>query len=1186
MADIQPAVERLRARLYRFNSTGDPAEILGEDVRRDMAAAMTRPLDQVDMTALEIVAWLQWYRSQAGTGTVADADRESAVKLFELMYISDPETVPGALQRVLRERRAATHQGYAQKSPFARPAINVQQVMRHSAEVFQRYHLTGDPALLDEAVSGFRGLLDALPPGQVLRPLVEVTLGLALQSLWERSSNSGVLAESVLRLRAGLAALPPSHEMRPAAMAALAALLAAQHLEREDPALLTESAELIEKAAASAPPGHPMYDSIRSARDMMQTAYPASQDDPGGMDQAIAAARARLRAAPPGHPDRPERIMQLGMALAARFGVTHLADDLEETAQMLREAVDAGPAHAQRPMLRGMLGAVLSELAAQRGDLALSQEAIGLLRDGLAAAGGQDPQTAAFRGSLAVALWHHYRATAEAELLDEAITESRRALESIPPESQIRTPLLHNLASALHDLHRRTGDLTALDEAIDLGYQAERTAPRSQTAHRAAMNGLAIGLILRAERTGDPATRLEAVSWARKALAAAPADHPDRLTHAVTLAQALEEAADDVPGALPEAIELLRDAAHRTAVRAHRANDLQFVANALALAILRQVQHAPELSAVDEAIGWLRRATADAAADSTHSGSLAVLGKLLQLRFSLTQDRGAMAEALTAFAEAAGADSSPARRATRNVEIGRTAAALFDWPLATQGFSAAVAELPQLTPRYLGRTDQEFHLSRLPGLAADAAASALNARSTDRAAELLEQGRGILIAQALEMRADLDRLGDEEPERAARLAAIRDQLDALGRPEPTLQREPADPEVASRRADRRRKLAAEWDDLLAEVRDDVPAARPMTSAELVEQAREGPIVLLNVSRYRSDAILLTADGLDYVPLAKDSSFRTEVHGRVSRFTAAAARFGDDDDDVRRQARTALTDTLGWLWDSVTAPVLGRLGLLPTAAPPVTGLPRIWWSAGGPLALLPLHAAGRDGVAVLDSVVSSYTPSVRALRYARSRVTALDPAAGMLVVALPHTPGWRDLPNAEVERKWLRDSFGAHTLVNEQATRDRILAALPGYPMVHFAGHCVADISHPSASSLLCHDHDRKPLTVADLSRLDLPRAGLAYCSACSTSQTSADLADEAVHITGAFQLAGYPQVIGTLWNVGDQVSADVAQGVYQAIGQDGGGERSVAYALHEAMNAIRYQAADAADWAPYLHAGA
>ncbi|MFC8248097.1 CHAT domain-containing protein [Streptomyces chartreusis] len=50
-------------------------------------------------------------------------------------------------------------------------------------------------------------------------------------------------------------------------------------------------------------------------------------------------------------------------------------------------------------------------------------------------------------------------------------------------------------------------------------------------------------------------------------------------------------------------------------------------------------------------------------------------------------------------------------------------------------------------------------------------------------------------------------------------------------------------------------------------------------------------------------------------------------------------------------------------------------------------------------------------------------------------------------------------------------------------------------------------------------------------------AEVAYLSACSTSEPALDVADEALHITAAFQRADYQHVIGTLWPLHDGTAA-------------------------------------------------
>ena len=61
-------------------------------------------------------------------------------------------------------------------------------------------------------------------------------------------------------------------------------------------------------------------------------------------------------------------------------------------------------------------------------------------------------------------------------------------------------------------------------------------------------------------------------------------------------------------------------------------------------------------------------------------------------------------------------------------------------------------------------------------------------------------------------------------------------------------------------------------------------------------------------------------------------------------------------------------------------------------------------------------------------------------------------------------------------------------------------------------------------------------------------AQLAYLSACDTAITStAGLIDEAIHLTTAFQLAGFPHVIGTLWEINDELAVTIADAFYTTL---------------------------------------
>jgi CHAT domain len=385
--------------------------------------------------------------------------------------------------------------------------------------------------------------------------------------------------------------------------------------------------------------------------------------------------------------------------------------------------------------------------------------------------------------------------------------------------------------------------------------------------------------------------------------------------------------------------------------------------------------------------------------------------------------------------------------------------------------------------------------------------------------------------------------------------------------------------------------------------------QPPALSELLAEAAAGPIVTFNISRYRSDALLLTGDGVTSLPLpglAQDT-LEAQVISFHEALRAAADR--EASTGTRAAAQGTLQEILGWLWDTAAEPVLGALGYH-RQPPPGMAWPRIWWAPGGRLSLLPIHAAGHHLASpasgpgrrtVMDRVISSYTPTIRALRYARQHRASVPAGGPALIVAMPVTPGLPDgaLPHVTAEAARVRAHLpGAIELAEPPwppgtsyaiPTRANVLANLAGCTIAHFACHGASHPADPSRSLLLLHDYDQHPLTVASLAPVNLSRAQLAYLSACRTAFTSAPgLFDEATHLTTAFQLAGFTHVIGTLWEINDQVAVVVADDFYTAL-QAGSGvvdtSRSAA-ALNHPVRALRDRyLLTPSLWAAYLHAG-
>lgn len=167
------------------------------------------------------------------------------------------------------------------------------------------------------------------------------------------------------------------------------------------------------------------------------------------------------------------------------------------------------------------------------------------------------------------------------------------------------------------------------------------------------------------------------------------------------------------------------------------------------------------------------------------------------------------------------------------------------------------------------------------------------------------------------------------------------------------------------------------------------------------------------------------------------------------------------------------------------------------------------------------------------------------------------------------------------------SPGPCSFAGPQATTEAVERALADCPpWAHFACHGVQNVSDPSAGRLLLHDGQ---LSIGRISRLHLDRVELAFLSACETFRGGAELADEAITLATAFQLAGYRHVIGTLWTISDQLAPDVADHVYEALTQPdslGINAGNAAMAVDSAVLALR-QKHPSAPWlsAAYAHIG-
>ena len=165
------------------------------------------------------------------------------------------------------------------------------------------------------------------------------------------------------------------------------------------------------------------------------------------------------------------------------------------------------------------------------------------------------------------------------------------------------------------------------------------------------------------------------------------------------------------------------------------------------------------------------------------------------------------------------------------------------------------------------------------------------------------------------------------------------------------------------------------------------------------------------------------------------------------------------------------DFLRWLWATCVAPIIHELGYGESPK-----LPRIWWIGVGIASLLPFHAAGNHTPESTENTfsraISSYAPSIKALRYSRECVARSARKQGrksrLLIVTMPTTPGQTSLPGVIKEesevQSIMKDICSVQLLPHPDATE--ILNGLGTCDIVHFACGLVVPILRIPPESLL------------------------------------------------------------------------------------------------------------------------
>lgn len=1106
-----------------------------------------------------------------------------------------------------------------------------------------RHDTSGELSHIREAVAALQRAVDATHPDDPVRGERLADLGSACHELYDSTEDLAVLDHAISILEAAADAVPPTHPGLPSPLSNLGNAWAARFERTGDPGDLDRAVAMHRLAVETADPEHPTFPvwaanlGASLERRFLRSAAPHDQDD------AIAALRSASRSSTVDDPRRSDRWSRLGAAVLTRWESRSDSADLDEAITAHRAALETMPRDdVDRPRVLSNLAYALASHATRVGDAGGLVEAIARHEEAVAATRPDDPDRPAMLAHLGNALLARFERSGDRHDLEKAVSIHRTAVHETPADRQNRARWLSNLANALSSRSGRTGSLDDLDESVAALWDALAATPDGHADRPAMLSNLGLSLHARYERTGEVADLEAAVDAHRRAIGSAPEGHRSHaswLAHGGSALKARSQRTESLDD-IDEAIALLRlaldltpdDTAERPLVHARLGEalltrfrltggdaDLEEVIaiytdavasvrddhpqhpallSHLGRARFERYEHGGDPRDLDASVNAYRASVgATPRDDPGRGGDLRGLALALWSRADASGSEKDRREAVDAVREAA--HSREARPLQRCLAAGAWGQSV-SGDEAVEAFRLAVDQLQRVSPRWLDVEEATEQTAGVARMAREATVAFLNNDDVGGAAVVGEQARAVVFSTLLQSRTDLAPLRDARPDLAARLE------DALARLDPS-HVDGGHP----RGADSRRVASAEVDAVVDDVRALPGWHRFFLSPPLEalkQAAAEGPIVVLNVSDERCDAVIITPRSVDHVPLTDLTETSAAQH--ANRFLSATAVLSvAAEPDAAFAADVALWEEMAWLWDVVTGPVLERLGYRARDDRDYASWPRVWWIPTGPLSILPLHAAGhharparradtpdedptpRRERTVIDRVVSSTVPTIGSLLHARNRPAPVgDPAT--LIVAMPHTPGAADLPAVEIEAlrcgAWLRVVHDADVMtlaeppLGEGAPiRAEVVAELPNRPWVHFAGHGANTPLRPWASALLLADHRTAPLTVTDLAAMHLPDAEHLFLSACTTARTSPAQADEPVQFAAAGLLAGYRHVIATLWTLLD--TAEPAQQYYRELAVPG---MTPARALHAVIQDQRaIHPAHIHRWAPHTHTG-
>jgi CHAT domain-containing protein len=224
-------------------------------------------------------------------------------------------------------------------------------------------------------------------------------------------------------------------------------------------------------------------------------------------------------------------------------------------------------------------------------------------------------------------------------------------------------------------------------------------------------------------------------------------------------------------------------------------------------------------------------------------------------------------------------------------------------------------------------------------------------------------------------------------------------------------------------------------------------------------------------------------------------------------------------------------------------------------------------------------------ALWDNLAGRYLVEQYVIRFApsaRSVTTEIhEPLSPAAVVADPRAMNQLPLPATRAEATRIASLHHAALLTQELATKARFLELARTSALLHFAGHANSDATQAYGALLLASgDGDSGILSSVEIERLSLRAQPLVVLAACGTFRGNAAHVSGMSSLARSFLIAGARSVVGTLWEIDDDVSAPLFTQFHEYLHTGTLPARALRKAQLQAIRSTDERVSHPASWAP------